>query len=150
MRAVSARITVPGTTTRSLTAFLDAADLQAWWGVDRALVEPREGGLYILTWGSTDHGFRYVTTGIIGLYRPGHSLRIDQYAYLSPARPILGPMRLTVQVHEGEGETHLDVIQDGYRDGTDWNWYYDAVHKAWPIALRDLRSYLTGVTEGDV
>ena len=144
MRAVQASITVPGTTSRALNAFLDADDLRAWWGVERALVEPREGGLYVLTWGVTPQGFQYVTAGIIGRYQVGQSLRIDHLTYLNSARPILGPMSLTVHARAGEGEAHLEVTQDGYGDGVDWNWYYDAVRTAWPVALGGLQTYLTG------
>ncbi len=144
MRTVQAHIAVDASRQRALQAFLDPADLLGWWGVERALVEPRGGGVYALAWGVTPHGFRYVVTGVIRVYDPDHELRIEQYTYFNPERPILGPMRLTVTADAREtGGSNVKVIQDGYRDGSDWDWYFEAVRAAWPVALRSLQDYLT-------
>lgn len=143
MRAVHASAWVPVGPERALTAFLDPADLAAWWGVERALVEPRPGGVYSLAWGVTPAGFRYVATGVIGEYDPGRCLRIDHYTYFNPDRPILGAMRLCIRVGQEGGGTRLDLTQDGYRDGTDWDWYHEAVRAAWPVALRALEAHLS-------
>jgi hypothetical protein len=35
------------------------------------------------------------------------------------------------------------VTQDGYREGEAWDWYYEAVLKAWPSALEGLKKYLS-------
>jgi hypothetical protein len=143
MRAVQAEIAVPTTPSRALRAFLDPVDLGAWWSVERTLVEPREDGLYALTWGVSPQGFQYVTTGVIGRYEPERQLWIDHYTYFNPTRPILGPMRLRVAVAPGaEGESRLEVVQDGYGDGPDWDWYYEAVRAAWPVALVALQRHL--------
>jgi hypothetical protein len=129
---------------RVLRAFLDARDLAGWWGVERSLVETSTGGVYAVTWGLSEHGFRYVTTGTIGLYEPERILRIDHYTYFSPDRPILGPMSLMIQVARTANDTtSIEVVQDGYRDGADWDWYYEAVVTAWPQALEALVRYLS-------
>jgi hypothetical protein len=39
--------------------------------------------------------------------------------------------------------TLLHVTQDGYREGEAWDWYYEAVLKAWPSALEGLKKYLS-------
>lgn len=142
MRTVETSTTVAVDATRALTAFLDPVDLQGWWGVERALVEPREGGVYVLAWGVTTQGFQYVSAGTVGQYLPGCALRIDNYTYLNPARRILGPMRLLVRTEVENDHTRVHVVQDGYQQGADWDWYYEAVLGAWPAALRALRAYL--------
>jgi len=91
-RAVEAELALHVTPRRVLTAFLDPSDLRGWWGVERALVEPRIGGLYALAWGITAQGFRYASTGIVGRYVPDRVLGITHYTYFNPERPILGPM----------------------------------------------------------
>jgi hypothetical protein len=143
---VRSEIVVAGSCPRALTAFVDAADLRAWWGVDRALVEPQEDGVYALAWAARGEAFSYVATGVVGAYEPGRSLYLHHYTYLSPSRAVLGPMRLNVGVQpEAPGSSRVTVIQDGYRDGPDWDWYYDAVRGAWPVALAALRDHLARV-----
>lgn len=141
-RQVAASVRLPVAPGRALVAFLEPTDLRAWWGVERALVEPRTGGLYALAWGVTEAGFRYVSTGVVGEYHPARVLRIDHYTYFNPDRQILGPMRLRLEAVPEGRHTRLDVVQDGYLDGPDWDWYHDAVAAAWPVALEALEAHL--------
>lgn len=143
MRAVRAesRMSVPPP--RVIRAFLDHADLKGWWRVDHSLVEPRSGGLYALGWGVSEHGYKYVSTGIITLLDPVRALRIEQFTYFNPEHGIYGPMSLTVVAEpEGEGVSHVSLVQDGYLDGEHWDWFYNAVVDGWPLALDYLRQYL--------
>ena len=36
----------------------------------------------------------------------------------------------------------IAVVRDGYRDGPEWDWHYEAVRTAWPVALGALRDHL--------
>jgi hypothetical protein len=51
-------------------------------------------------------------------------------------------MTLEISVRTQGSVTLLEVTQDGYGDGTDWDWYYEAVKGAWPVALGMLKAYL--------
>jgi len=142
MRAVRAESHMSVPPLRVIRAFLDHADLKGWWRVDHSLVEPRTGGVYALGWGVSEHGYQYVSTGIITQLELHRALRIDQFTYFNPAHGILGPMSLSV-VAEAEGEgARVTLVQDGYLDGEHWDWFYDAVVDGWPLALDYLRQYL--------
>ncbi|HMB94137.1 MAG TPA: SRPBCC domain-containing protein [Rhodothermales bacterium] len=143
MRTVQADIQLAVTSRKAINAFLDGAALQAWWGGERALVQPCEGGLYALTWNVSEAGFGFVTTGIITELDPAARLQIEQYTYFNPARDILGPMTLDVEARPTSDEhTLLRVTQDGYQDGADWDWYYASVLEAWPVVLESIKAYL--------
>jgi hypothetical protein len=142
MRSVHAEIHVPCSSERAIRAFLDPADLAGWWGVERSLVEPEIGGLFAVAWGVTPAGFGYVTTGVIGAIEHGSLLRIDRYTYFHPERPILGPMALVVRASASGSGALLSVDQTGYRDGPDWDWYYEAVRSAWPEVVSRIAGYL--------
>ena len=143
MRTVQADIELATAPGQAIQAFLDVQALQAWWGVERALVQPCEGGLYALTWKISEAGFGFVTTGIIAHLDPAARLRIDNYTYFNPTRDILGPMSLDVEVWRAtNGHTTLRVTQDGYQDGADWDWYYASVVEAWPIVLESIKAYV--------
>ena len=98
--------------------------------------------MYCLGWGITEDGFKYVTSGVIKQYEAGSLLDIENYAYFHPNLPILAPMNLTIKVETLAESTNLTVIQSGYQDSEDWNWYYDAVKQAWPDVLKTLKKYL--------
>jgi hypothetical protein len=116
--------------------------LNGWWGVQRSLVDPKIGGVYTLAWKISESGFGFVSTGRIEKFIPGNCLIIGNLVYLNPERPILGPMQLELTVRQAGKNTALTICQDGYQDGLDWDWYYEAVLQAWPQAAQTLKTYL--------
>lgn len=108
-------------------------------------MEARTGGAYTLAWHVTADGFGYVTSGVIEEISAG-ALRVGSVVYLNPERPILGPMSITVTAEATRLGCRLTVLQDGYREGPDWDWYYDSVQHAWPLVLTTLSEYAE--TEG--
>jgi hypothetical protein len=132
MRKVQASLESPRADA-AIRAFLDLDALRGWWGVEKALVEPRPGGLWAVSWQKNT----YVSTGRIEVLEPAR-LVIGNYVYFNPERPVLGPMTLTV-ASSGKEAT---VTQDGYRDGPDWDWYYESVRVAWPQVMPSLKAWL--------
>ena len=53
-----------------------------------------------------------------------------------------GPMKLELFAAENDQGTNLRLKQSGYQHGGDWDWYYEAVKAAWPVALELLKKYL--------
>ncbi len=133
-----------------ISAFTDAESLRGWWGVERMLVEKKTGGVYTLAWNVSEIGFGYVSTGVIKEYDPGGLLVVGNMVYMNPARPMLGPMTLSIRAAGKMELSELYLCQDGYGESPDWDWYYDAVKTAWPEVLNSLKQYLerkTGDTQ---
>lgn len=142
MKKTEATITINRKPSDVLDAFTEFETLQGWWGVQKALIEKNPGGLYCLGWDITEEGFKYVTSGTINKYEIGSLLEIINYTYFHPNLPILGPMKLSIQVKPENGKSSLTVIQSDYQDGEDWDWYYEAVKVAWPEVLKTLKTFL--------
>ncbi|MCB0743527.1 MAG: SRPBCC domain-containing protein [Ignavibacteriae bacterium] len=142
MRKVEVSITIKTTSERVIQAFTNPAMLGEWWGVEKALIEKKVGGLYTIAWQVTEKGMGYVSTGIIKKYDPNKILEIVDFVYLSHEKPFLGPMNLTIRAQEKNGITHLYLCQDGYQEGKDWNWYHEAVKEAWPKVMEQFKEYL--------
>ncbi len=142
MRKVEARIDIHVEPAKAIDAFLDFDALKGWWGVEKALTESRSGGAYVLAWGVSESGAKYVSTGTIGAFEPARLVQIDNYTYLCPDRPILGQMSLRVEAEPTPSGCSVHVCQSGYRSGADWDWYHDAVTQAWPLVLENLKKYL--------
>ena len=127
-----------------ISAFTDIILLKKWWGVERALIEKRKGGLYTLAWKITPTGFGYISTGLIKEYDPNSMLFVDHLIYLNPEKPFFGPMTLTIKAKPGikNNSTEVYLCQDGYQNGPDWDWYYNIVKEAWPVVLQTLKQFL--------
>ena len=142
MKKVEVSIPIAVLPEKVIDAFTEFDLLKGWWGVERCLVEKRPSGNYALTWGITENGFQYVSSGVVKDHQPGQLLVVDHMCYFNPERPILGGMSLTVKVTPKEDGCLLNVCQDGYQTGADWDWYYEAVRTAWPQALQHLKTFL--------
>jgi uncharacterized protein YndB with AHSA1/START domain len=142
MKKVEASIDVNVSPQVALDAFILPQHLKGWWGVERSLIELRPGGLYSLAWQISDTGIKYISTGVISGYQAGKKLHIDKLVYLSPDRPILGPLALTFDVEPSGSGASVSVCQSGYQEGEHWQWYYEAVVQAWPAVLKELKKYL--------
>ncbi|MCB0533934.1 MAG: SRPBCC domain-containing protein [Lewinellaceae bacterium] len=142
MRQVQTTIQIQVPPPQVIQALLDQNMLKAWWGVERSLIVPQPGGVYVLTWQISDAGFGYVTSGTIHTLQKDRKLCLENLVYLNPQRPILGPMRLCFDAQKQANQTMLTIVQDGYREGHHWDWYYQAVLKAWPVAAQHLKAYL--------
>lgn len=141
-KKVSASIRLAVTPDLAIKAFVNSELLKAWWGVEQSLIVLEPGGIFTLAWNVSINGFKYVTTGIIQSYSPGSILRLENMQYLNPDIPILGPMELSIEAESLIEGCELNVMQSGYQSGKDWDWYYDAVVEAWPMALQSLKSTL--------
>jgi uncharacterized protein YndB with AHSA1/START domain len=145
MRKVEAFIEINCPAQKIFDAFTEPEQLKGWWQVERCLVEKKQGGIYALAWDLSDKGFRYISTGFITVYRPGKELLVDHFVYFNPEKKILGPTWLSLKMEEENDITLLQLIQGGYQDGDDWNWFYSAVKEAWPKALQLLKEFLEQV-----
>ena len=143
MRLVAASIDINARPEKILPAFLRQEHLQTWWGVERSLIEPKAGGIYTLAWGISEHGIKYISTGIISELIPSEYLMIRDFIYLNPDKKILGPMELEIDlISNGDNITKVGVVQSGYQYGGDWDWYYNSVVLAWPQTLELLKKYI--------
>ncbi len=142
MRKVEAAIEINASSSKVFDAFTEPELLKGWWGVERCLVEKKQGGLYSLAWGISDKGFQYVSTGVISVYIPDKELLIDHFVYFNPGKPILGPTYLRIHIKENIDTTSLLLTQGIYQTGGDWDWFYESVLDAWPKVLLELKKFL--------
>jgi len=144
VRKTEASIRIHRPPAQIFDAFVNPQLLSGWWGVDRCLVEKRQGGVYSLAWDVNENGFRYVSTGLITVYLPPSELLVDHLVYFNPEKQILGPTFLHLRITDEGKISTLQLVQGNYQEGADWDWFYSAVAEAWPKALDSLRNFLEG------
>ena len=147
MRFVESSVAIAKPPAVVLSAFTDDRHLKNWWAVEKSFIDLKRGGLYSLAWNVSGDAIGFVTTGIVAEFLPGCQLKIENVAYFSPQHPILGPMEIMVlTTPEGIGTT-LTVVQSGYQNGPDWDWYYHAVKEAWPVVVLKIKDYLEKIAD---
>jgi len=125
-----------------IAALIEKEHLTAWWGVDSALIEKKDGGLYTLTWMKSKEGIKFVSSGRIKFYDPRSHLHLEDLIYVNCDKPLLGPFWVKYNVELDGTGSHLTVIQGGFKKDKDQEWYYNSVLDGWPSALVLLKKYL--------
>ncbi|MEM8510209.1 MAG: SRPBCC family protein [Bacteroidota bacterium] len=141
-RKVEASIVIACEAEKIIAAFTAFEMLKDWWSVERSFVEKSRGGTYMLLWGITAKGIAYISSGTIEEYDPNTILKVRNFAYVCPDRPVLGNMTLTIRIEKHDGKSKVHLCQSGYQNGTHWDWYYNVVSKVWPEMLTVLKQYL--------
>jgi len=142
MKKVEVKISIEADPETVILAFTEPAMLKGWWHVEKTLIEKKVKGLYVLVWGINKKGMGYVSSGTIKEYIKDSKLVIENFVYLNPEKLFLGPMTLAIEALKKKNYTEVYLCQDGYQDGADWDWYYEAVKVAWPKVMQTLKSFL--------
>ncbi|MBN1299918.1 MAG: SRPBCC domain-containing protein [Melioribacteraceae bacterium] len=145
MKNISTQIIIKTNSSKVYDAFTKPEHLRKWWDVSKVLIEEKPGGLYTLTWQKDNKSVSYVSSGIIEKIIPSKQITIVNSVYINPSKSILGPMELAIKFKEQNGSTELTIVQSGYQNGNDWDWYYAAVKEGWPKALLNLKEYLESI-----
>jgi uncharacterized protein YndB with AHSA1/START domain len=140
-RAVNTTRDVPAAPASVLEAFLDPADLEAWWKVSRSLVEHKPGGVWSVAWDEwgpekTHHAWVGVIEEITA-----DRLVVGHMVMLEPDMPLLGPMQLEIRVEPTAGGCTVSVSHRGYGYGDHWDAIYQAVVDGWDHVLGDLQAW---------
>ena len=144
MRNVECEIEINVAPEKVMEAFMDQVHLNGWWSVERSFIEAKTGGTYLLLWGVSDAGVKYMNAGIIQSFHPANQLHIGNWMYVNPERQILGPQHLKIDVSPSSTGSTVKLSQGDYPEnaGADWEWYYEVVRDAWPFVLKELKKYL--------
>jgi uncharacterized protein YndB with AHSA1/START domain len=135
---------------RVLSAFFNAEDLAAWWGVVRSVTVPRPLGTFSVEWAVSDERDEVLGPlggtfhGLVMDYRSGSEFFVADAYWQPPEGEPIGPMALEVRCRPQGGTpmTRLTVRQTGDDDGLRWRRYFELVSAAWQRALSDLKAYL--------
>jgi hypothetical protein len=77
-RRITSEIRIKAKAKVILEALLKLEHLKQWWGVDSCFIQPKDGGLYCLTWLRSIDGIKFISTGRIGLYNPRSHLHLEE------------------------------------------------------------------------
>ena len=140
-RTVETIATISMSPEEVLAAFLNDADLKAWWKVSRTLVEQKPGGIWSITWDDWgEEKTHHAWIGVIQEITPDRLL-VGHLVMIEPDMPLLGPMQLEISVEPADGGTSLTVSHRGYRYGDHWDTIHDMVVNGWDHVLGDMEAW---------
>ena len=127
---------------RVFAALVTPSAIRDWWAAARAIVVPREGGVWAAAWGGDEDAPEYVTTAVIRDYRPPRRLVLADYDYVATGGPMPFAARFSTsfQIEPTANGARLRVTQAGFPADPSADEFYAACETGWRDTLEGLKS----------
>jgi len=139
-RAHRTHVDVVAPTARVFALLHTPSAIRFWWAASRAIVLPREGGIWVATWGAREDDPDYVTAAAIAVFEPPRRLVLEHFRYLPRAGPSPSqtPLTITFELDATVKGCRLRVTQEGFpADPAGDEFYADCV-RAWTAACEGI------------
>ena len=129
---------------RVFQALITPSDIRQWWGASRAVVIPRQGGIWCATWGEEDSP-EYVSAATISKFEAARSLRLSDFVYQSPAGglPFDANIETEFRIETIPTGSRLAVHQTGIPSDPIADQFYAGCEKGWQDTLSAMQRYLS-------
>lgn len=119
--------------------------IREWWSASRAIVIPKEGGVWAAAWGDDEDAPDYITTAMMSVFDPPRRLVFTDYAYESKAGPLPFDAAFVTEfiVEPAADGTILRVTQDGFPDTRGGQEFLQACETGWRDTFAGIRRYLS-------
>ena len=118
--------------------------IRGWWGAARAIVDPRQGGIWVATWGEDEDEPDYISAATLKVFEPPHRLVFGDYRYFSRSGPLPFEAEFTTEFSvapTANGAT-LTVVQDGFPADPIADEFYAGCEVGWRNTFEGIRLYL--------
>ncbi|HUF27493.1 MAG TPA: SRPBCC domain-containing protein [Gemmatimonadaceae bacterium] len=118
--------------------------VRGWWSAARAIIAPREGGLWVATWGADEDAPEYITAARILAWHPPHRLLLGAFEYFMAAGglPFDADFETEFTVAPSPRGSILRVHQTGFPDEAVADEFYAGCERGWEATLEGVRRYV--------
>jgi uncharacterized protein YndB with AHSA1/START domain len=143
-RSHSRSLDLPLSPSETFALLVTPSAIRAWWGAARAIVLPREGGVWAAAWGAREDDPDYVTEARISVFDPPKRIRLTGFNYFARGGPLLFPAELLsteFSVAPARAGSLLTVVQSGFPDDAGADAFYAGCERGWQETFEGIRRY---------
>lgn len=143
-RSLSYQLALPGSPEQVFDLLCTPSSIRRWWGVDRAIIIPELGGLWVAAWGQEEDDPEYVTAATISRFEPPSCLELSDYRYRSKSGPLpFDADFVTVfDIDSHRDGSLLKVTQHGFPSEESADAYYQACQQGWIDTFEGISQFL--------
>jgi uncharacterized protein YndB with AHSA1/START domain len=141
-RSHQREVVLPIAPERAFKLLITPSDIRGWWGVNRAIVQPEQGGIWAATWGENEDDPDFITIATMRVFDPPRRILLNDYKYTAKTGPLPFKadlsLEFTVQAHAdgtllkvNNAGFPCDPVADGFFHGCDVGWTntFDAMQR---------------------
>ena len=120
------------------------SDIRGWWLANRAIVIPRQDGMWAAAWGSAEDDPDYTTIARIAAFEPPRRLVLADFHYFAKTGPFPFDANIVTefQVEPAPGACVLRVLQTGFPDDAVADAFYTGCEIGWRQTFALIRQYV--------
>ncbi len=146
MREIIRELELPVTPGEAFALLHTPSAIRGWWSAERAVVAPRQGGLWIAAWGADEDAPEYITAARILVWDPPHRLRLGAFEYYTTAGglPFEADLQTEFSVRPAPGGAILRVEQTGFPENPEADEFFGACQQGWVATFEGIQRFLAG------
>jgi uncharacterized protein YndB with AHSA1/START domain len=143
-RSHSRTLELPLSPGETFSLLVTPSAIRGWWGAARAIVLPREGGVWAAAWGDSEDDPDYLTEARIAVFNPPRRLRLSGFRYHAKSGLLPFPSELLVtefDVTPTRSGSLLTVVQSGFPDDAAADSFYAGCERGWQDTFEGIRLF---------
>ncbi len=117
--------------------------IRAWWSAARAVVVPREGGLWVVAWGDDEDRPEVVARATLLVFDPPRRMLLGDFDYAAgDPLPFAADLSVEFEVEPTAGGTRLRVLHEGFPEAPSADAFFAACEAGWRDTLRGIDAFL--------
>ncbi len=118
--------------------------IRSWWGAFSAIVVPRLGGVWAVSWGKEEDDPDFIGTAKITSFDPPSRFAIayDEYYGKTDKLPFDAQFTVDFSIEDKGEKSCLCVAQEGFPVDTAADEFYSSCKTGWTATLEALKTYL--------
>ena len=128
---------------RVFAALLTPSDIRNYWSASQAIIIPKSGGTWAVTWGENEDQPDYITSAQISKFEPDRILKLSKFVYQSPEGdlPFDHDLETEFQIEPTPNGSRLTVLQTGFPDDPSADEFFEGCEKGWQDTLSAMKKY---------
>ena len=128
---------------RAFKLLITPSDIRGWWGVNRAIVQPEQGGIWAAVWGENEDDPDFITIATMRIFEPPKRILLTDYKYTAKTGPLPFKAELslefTVSPH-AEGAL-IKVNNAGFPCDPIADAFFEGCHVGWTNTHDSMQKY---------
>jgi uncharacterized protein YndB with AHSA1/START domain len=145
MRAITQELHLPLDVEASFSLLITPSAVRVWWSASRIVIVPREGGIWVGTWGGDEDRPDYVTAARIVSWQPPDRLRLGHFEYYTrdgAGIPFAADLEVEFSVRPADGGSVLAVHETGFPDPPVGDAFFASCQEGWTATLEGIGRYV--------
>jgi uncharacterized protein YndB with AHSA1/START domain len=140
---------LPAEASRLFAILYTPSAIRAWWGVARAVVLARAGGIWAAAWGDEEDDPDYITVARIAVFDPPRRLVLTDFEYYARSGPLPFQAQIATEftVEARPNGALLRVVQDGFPTDPVADEFYAGCAVGWKNTFAGIRRFLCDRSE---